>query len=367
MRRGGLFIMRWGGLKHNNLYNLVFSLRVMVDLERLNRNKEGILSSIRLNGPSLPVRIARAVGLSPLFAAAFLSELKAEQKVKISNMRVGSSPIYYLEGQEEKLEGFVEHLNSREREAFLLLKESQVLEDNLQVPVVRVALRAIKDFAVPVKIRVDGELKLFWKYFLLEDEGVGGFVKKGVKQEKKKIVEKTLEVPDRRAHPTRGHAREQLEDSTRVTRSPTLKVKKEEVKEEEKKEVVREKEHHEIQQGLVKDGIVKSKKKVVEYEFGRNVKDYLSGRDIEVLEVMADKKREFVAKVRVDGMFGKQSFYLVSKDKKIVTDNDLVVVLQKAQAEKMTGLIMCGGELSKRAREHLGEWGNLIKFERLNF
>ncbi|GAG42180.1 unnamed protein product, partial [marine sediment metagenome] len=166
--------------------------------------------------------IARAVGLSPLFAAAFLSELKAEQKLKVSSMKVGSSPIYYLEGQEEKLEGFIEHLNFREREAFLLLKGVGVLEDSLQTPVVRVALRAIKDFAVPVKVRVGGELKLFWKYFLLGDEEVGGFVKKGVE---KKVEEKV--VSDVGAHPARGHASEQLEDTSRVTRSPTQEVEKE--------------------------------------------------------------------------------------------------------------------------------------------
>ena len=66
-------------------------------------------------------------------------------------------------------------------------------------------------------------------------------------------------------------------------------------------------------------------------------------------------------------MFGKQSYYLVSKDKKVISDNDLTVVLQRAQAEKMAGLVMCGGELNKKAREDLKEWGNLVKFEKLNF
>ena len=165
--------MKLGGLRHNNIYNAEFSFREMIDLERLNKNKEGILSALRLRGPSLPVRIANTIGLSPLFTAAFLSELKAEQKLKVSNMKVGSSPLYYLEGQEEKLTNFIEHLNQREREAVELLKKEKVLLDSEQEPVVRVALRATKDFAVHVKVRVDGELKLFWKYFLLKDEQIG--------------------------------------------------------------------------------------------------------------------------------------------------------------------------------------------------
>jgi len=142
----------------------------MTDLEQLNRRKEGILSTIRLRGPSLPVQVAKAIQVSPLFASAFLSELKSEDKVKISNMRVGSSPLYYLKGQEHLLENFTMHLNQRENEAFMLLKEKAVLLDEKQEPVVRVAMRAIKDFAVPLKIRIDGESKLFWKHFLVSDE-----------------------------------------------------------------------------------------------------------------------------------------------------------------------------------------------------
>jgi len=356
MKMGILFIMRLVGLRHNNIYNIGISLRVMVDLEKLNRNKEGILSALRVSGPSLPVRIARIVGLSPLFAAAFLSELKAEQKVRVSNMKVGSSPIYYLEGQEEKLEGFVEYLNNREREAFLLLKESQVLEDSSQTPVIRVALRAIKDFAVPVKIRVDGELKLFWKYFLLKDEEIGGFVRQKVKQEK--VTEEKVEEMREK---TRDEIKKKEIIEKKVEKKKEIKLKKESVGQI-GKEIKKE-----VQQGLVKDRAVKSRKKGVEYEFGRNVKDYLSGKDIEVLEVLADKKREFIAKVRIDGLFGKQSYYLVSKDKKIVSDNDLVVALQRAQNEKMPALVMCSGELSKKAKEYLGGWGNLVKFEKLNF
>jgi len=321
----------------------------MVDLEKLNRNKEGILSALRVGGPSLPVRIAKTTGLSPLFTAAFLSELKAEQKIKVSSMRVGSSPIYYLDGQEERLGGFVEHLNIRERETFELLKKSQVLEDSEQVPVVRVALRAIKDFAVPVKVRIDGELRLFWKYFLLGDDEIGGFVKKGVKQKREEVVEKKVEE------------KKETEKKKEAVSKEDGDVKEEVA--DEKKQISKIK-HKEIQQGLIEE---KVKKKEVENEFGLKVKDFLLAKDIEVLEVLEDKKRGFVAKVRIDGLFGKQSYYLISKDKKTVSDNDLVVALQRAQGERMPALVMCGGELTKKGKEHLAGWGNLVKFEKLNF
>jgi len=314
----------------------------MVDLERLNRNKEGILSALRFNGPSLPARISKIVGLSPLFTAAFLSELKAERKVKVSNMKVGSSPIYFLEGQEERLEEFVKYLNQREREAFELLKKEKILSDEAQTPVVRVALRAIKDFAIPVKIRVGGELKLFWKYFLVDDAEVEGLVRGLFKGIGRKIKEERKEVvkEERKDRVLSGEGRE------------------------EKVESVEKKEGEKVQEVLVKN---KPKKKTGEFEFGKKVRDYLTGRDIEVLEILADKKKEFVAKVRVDGIFGKQCYYLISKDKKTVSDNDLVVGFQKAQSEKLPALVMCKGELSKKAKGYIKEWGNLIKFEKLNF
>ncbi|MFC1682475.1 hypothetical protein ACFL0X_02575, partial [Nanoarchaeota archaeon] len=63
--------------------------------------------------------------------------------------RVGSSPVYFLEGQERGLEGFSNHLKSKEKEAFDLLKEKKFLGDSEIEPAIRVALRAIKDFAVP--------------------------------------------------------------------------------------------------------------------------------------------------------------------------------------------------------------------------
>src|SRR3989344_5056493 len=85
----------------------------MVNLEEGSRKKEVILSSIKMRGPSLPVQVARVLEVEPLFASAFLSELKDEQKIKVSNLRVGSSPLYFIDGQEGMLENFVLHLYKR--------------------------------------------------------------------------------------------------------------------------------------------------------------------------------------------------------------------------------------------------------------
>ena len=251
----------------------------MPDLQKLNMNKERILSIIRLKGPSLPVQISRAINQPPLFTSAFLSELYRENKLKMSNMKVGSSPLYYIGGQEELLERFIEHLNGREREAFLLLKEKQMLEDEKQEPVIRVALRAIKDFAIPIRVRINEENKLFWKFFQIPDSEI------------KDIIQEIL--------------------------YPSKKSKKQVREEPKKKE---EKPKH-------KKGPVKKE----ENQFSKSIKELLEARDIETLEIISDKKKEFTAKVRIDTLFGKQEYLLIAKDKKIISENDLSLSIQKSQ------------------------------------
>ena len=77
------------------------------------------------------------------------------------------------------------------------------------------------------------------------------------------------------------------------------------------------------------------------------------------------QKKEFEAKVRTDGLFGKQEFYLVAKDKKSVSEKDFEGVWEKAHKKRLQALFLSPGELNKKAKEHLREWNNLVKFEKL--
>ena len=95
----------------------------------------------------------------------FLWKLISERKIKISSMKVGNSPIYLLPKQEPRLEKFSQHLKSKEKDAFLLLKEKKFLRDKEQDPAIRVALRAIRDFAIP--FRRNGEI--IWRYFMIPE------------------------------------------------------------------------------------------------------------------------------------------------------------------------------------------------------
>src|SRR3989338_4401188 len=117
----------------------------MIDLQKVNATKEKILSTIQASGPTFPTRISRETSVSPLFIGALLSEMVSEKKLVMSKMKVGSSPLYFLPGQEASLENFLQYLNGKEREAVEKLKEKQILDDSSEDPATRVALRKLRD------------------------------------------------------------------------------------------------------------------------------------------------------------------------------------------------------------------------------
>ena len=128
--------------------------------------KEEILTFLELNGPSLPVQISRYIRIDTLFTSAFLSELLSNQQIKISTLKVGSSPVYYLPGTEAGLEKYSEYLKSKEKEAFELLKQKKFIEDEKQEAAIKVALRQIRDYAKAF----EKNEKIIWRYYLVPEE-----------------------------------------------------------------------------------------------------------------------------------------------------------------------------------------------------
>jgi len=114
--------------------------------QNLDDHKKKIIGFIETRGPCLPIHISGYLKLDTLLAGAFLSDLLSDNQLRISNLRVGNSPVYFIKGQEIQLEKFAQHLNGKEKEAYNLLKEYGVLNDRLLLPAIRVALRSIKDF-----------------------------------------------------------------------------------------------------------------------------------------------------------------------------------------------------------------------------
>ena len=161
--------------------------------------RDRILELMKAKGPVIPSNIAKEINSNILMSSALLSELSSKGKVKISSLKVGGTPLYYLPGQEPSLQNFSNNLHEKERKAFDLLKEKKILRDNNLEPVVRVALREIKDFAVPLHVTHNNGTEIFWKWYLLGKDETESLAKelllgKESKKEepKKEIIEKDV-------------------------------------------------------------------------------------------------------------------------------------------------------------------------------
>lgn len=298
----------------------------MIDVQKVNATKQKIIDLIKTSGPSFPTRISREAGISPLFIGALLSEMVSEKKLVMSRMKVGSSPLYFLQGQEATLEGFIQYLNSKEQEAVYRLRDAKVLDDSNQDPAMRIALRKVHDFAIPITVRSDNEEKLFWKFFTITDS------------EAKQHIEEALGL----TKPKKEPIVEQIKE-----------VKKQQVKEEP------------VIEAPVKASKEKPLKDRKPNAFSTDVKDFLSTKDIEVLEEIMFKPKEYHARIRLDTPFGKQELYLIAKEKKKIVEDDLALAVHKAQTERMPAYLLAKGDIDKTAKPYLDQWKNLLKFEKL--
>jgi len=151
-------------------------------------HKQRILEYIRLNCPSLPMRVAKALGLDTIIASAYLAELTSQNKVHISNLKIGGSPLYYLPNMQNQLEKFSEHLSAKEKDAFSFIKSEKVVKDSQLTPQLRVAMALIKDFAKPIVVEAsDGAQEKYWKWYYVKNEEISSLIKQKYYPLKKEI------------------------------------------------------------------------------------------------------------------------------------------------------------------------------------
>ncbi len=315
----------------------------MIDVEEVKRK---IISYLETDGPSLPVRIAKKIELSPVFTSAILSELVQDQKVKMSNLRVGSSPLYLIQGNEKDLENFTDNLGGVEKTAYLKLKQSKVLQDEKQEPSIRVALRSIKDFAVAIKFQD----KIFWKYAFTTNEEIT-----------KALENKT------------DSSRNNLQNTTQTPKNNTLNIINDNSRQIKREKPSEDGQPNEADKNkFFKDECTKpaekplleikpKKKKKIPQEFLNEVREYLETKDIELVETFEIKKKELTGKIRINSDLGKISFLLIAKDKKRPSLTDLTKAEKEARHEKMTCYFLARGNPASTTKDFLEEHKNIFK------
>jgi len=264
--------------------------------------KEKIISVLRRNGPSLPVHIAREIDSSILFTSAFLSELVSEKKIKMSNLKIGNSPLYLIAGQEYMIEKYFHYLKSKEKEAFHLLKEKKFMKDSEQNPAIRVALKEIKDFAIPFQKPDTGEL--YWKFFTVPESEFTEKIKPEPRKEERKKIKK-------------------------IFKNKTTKR-------------------------------MSSKK---ENKLLNKVKEFLSEREIEIVDIISFDKNEIMLKIKKRDS-GTARIFIAYKKKKI-NEADIIKAAKKAAEFGLPYMIANSGGPLKKVEDLINATKNLYSFEKL--
>ena len=275
--------------------------------------KQKIIQIIRIKGPSLPVHIAKEVELSILFTSAFLSELLSEKKIKISNLKVGNSPLYFIEGQEYKLENFSQHLKSREKDAFIFLKEKKIIKDEKQEPAIRVALRMIRDFAIPFK----REGEIYWRYFKIPESEF--------KLEKPKIQIQEREKP-----------REEKANNLNIFDKPKKITMK-------------------------KTSRKKASFQKVNEKFFDKVKEFLNKKSIEILGIEGLSKTDLSLRIKDSGT----EKLLVAYNKRRITESDITKAHRRALELKIQYIILSLGEPAKKLSSFIQAIKDLSEIRKL--
>jgi len=336
----------------------------MVNVEEI---KTKIMSSISERGPSLPVHVSKAVGIEPMLASAILSELLKERKIKLSNLRVGSSPLYLIPGQEAKLENFIDNLNHVEREAFKKLKDNKILDDEKQEPKIRVALRQIKDFAIPVQSKG----KTLWKFFTVPNEKIqeaiadeeeiaigerviGQKILEGIHQEKINEIEAQrkqheFEIKKQKLLEVEEEAKKILEAPQTIT-IPTPKEEIIEIKIEKPLEVKPKHIH-----------TVHPKNKQQE-KFLEEIQASLINKNIELISIEEYNQKQIIAKIRFNSA-PEQITLLFAYDKKRVDEKDVIKAHKKASLLKLPFFILCKGEISKKMQDQINAYKALTRID----
>ncbi|RLG09340.1 hypothetical protein DRN73_10050, partial [Candidatus Pacearchaeota archaeon] len=295
------------------------------------------------NGPSLPVQISKEIGVDTLFASAFLSELISEREIKTSNMKVGNSTLYFLSGQEQKLENFSHYLKSREREAFELLKQKKFLKDSEQEPAIRVALRAIKDFAIPF----EKNKKIIWRYFNIPESEF---------QEEKSSETKQKEIP-------KQELKNQVEEIKRD--SEKQEETKEKTNQESEKELNIFDKEKETKEKLIKEKS-KTKKKTKRNskkseKFFNRVKEYLSEKNIEILDIESFSKDNLLLRTKKN----EKEELLFAYNKKRITEQDIIKANKKASEINLHYKMISLGEPLKKLMNLIEAAKNLSGIEKI--
>jgi len=298
-------------------------------------DKNKVISIVKEKGPVLPMEIVREVGGDTFFVGAVLSQLVDEKTIKISNTKIGGSPVYYYPGQEEKLQELYDKLNEKEKKAFDIIKKHKIIRDKVSEPALRVALRNIKDFAKALEVNLNGNKEIFWKWYLFSNEDASNKIKEIVAKElPKKKIEPEPKEPEK---------------------------EKQELKKEEKKQETKEVQKT-IEEDKSQEENEEKKGEKPDSPLLEKIQNIFDDKNIDIIETdIIRKTSDIELIVKIPSPVGKLTYFCKVKTKKKSNDKDLSSLYVESQMRKLPVLYVITGELTKKAQEKLDKEFKIIK------
>lgn len=339
---------------------------------------ESVLRFIRIRGPVLPMQVAKEIKQNSMMAGAVLSELVSSGKLKVSKIKVGGSPLYYPPGQENRLMSFTQHLDAKDRQAYDLLRQKGLLRDDFLDPLTRVSLRALKDFAIPLTVTIDGTQQVYWKWYLNSDHMTEGSIKellgiaKPLDQQAilpensppraitqiQKEPSVTNQAPNLAAPSISGseYEEESQEYITEATASletiPTPFTPIEPIKPNHTQKKVKPKGQTQLNSEIISDQEKKSLPDYSNDQFYAKLESYLTTKSITIHESLCIKKSsDFECVITIPSPVGPLTYFCKAINKKRIQEGDVTAAFLHSQLAHLPGILVTSGQLTKPAHQ----------------
>jgi len=342
-----------------------------------------IIPFIRSTGPVVPAQVKKHLGIELLFASAMLAELVEKKKLKVSKLKIGGSPLYLIPGQESMLCKFADKLGEKDKRTYDLLEEHKVVYDQELDPLVRVSLRQLIDFAIPLTVTHNGKQYLYWKFFTTPDTEAEAIIKShlGIEQEAVKPIQQEpavippaaqKEAPVQQlAHEEKKEHREPetsadfktlLKDEIRKEMQAALRQVQDSIKETLSQSHPSSHQETRTEQPVAEHTNRKFPKSEEQTalqavpssndEFFIEIKSYFDKHEIGILDyTIIRKNAEIDCTILLPTAIGSVKYFCKAKSKKKIAENDLSQAYMQSQSKKLPAVFLTSGEISKKLGE----------------
>jgi hypothetical protein len=357
---------------------------------------DDVLKAVQARGPVMPMDIRKFLGKGDsITIGAALSTLTSKGQVKFTNVKIGGSPFYYVKGQENRLELLNKYLNDKDKRTFEEIRQSKVLKDSSQEPLIRVSLRNIPDFAKKIELTNNDETVLYWRWHLISEDDAIDIIKgnrrrsdisEQPKQDNDNNQPSSQPVSNQQMNPTHQSAQSsqptkpaqlnvqqasQSQSGNQIRSSSDEFISENKIVEENKVEENKNESLSE-KRAVVKQELKKEKQEIIRQvsefnfddDFFKDIKKFFDKNDISLKDAKLIRKGseyEFVVSLKTP--FGETDYFCKAKSKKKCNEGDLSSAYLQGQNKRLPTVFITTGEITKKAKQKASDEykGLLIK------